>query len=111
MVKFLVAPSFSFANNLIAHLNGNDEVESPYKRILVYPVTNGLRMRNLADTKQVVFEVQGHLVYSEYTVLDPDESEDTREARGPLKITNSATDISVIVQKLTAFFEGKWTIK
>jgi hypothetical protein len=111
MLKFLLSPAFNFTQDILGRLVTAAEVESPYGRIMVYPVANGLRLRNLADTKQLRLEVQGSMVYSEYTVLDPDETEDDRELRGPLKITNSVADAAIIVEKLTDFFEGKWSIK
>lgn len=111
MLKFLLSPAFNFTQDILGRLVTAAEVESPYGRIMVYPVANGLRLRNLADTKQLRLEVQGSMVYSEYTILDPDESEDDRELRSPVKITNSVADAAVIVQKLTDFFEGKWSIE
>lgn len=107
MFKFLISPAFSFSNDLIAHLSTGDMVEG-YKRVLVYPITNGIRFRNLDSTLHVVLEVAGHTVnceWTEYTIADG------VNVPWDKKQTFAATDLTTIVSKIEGFFYGKWSIE
>lgn len=106
MLKFLVGPGFKFATDLIGHLT-SCETEAPYKRILIYPITNGLRMRNLEDTLQVEFEVTGGAATAIWS-----ETVRCGEMLVPYtkRQTFSPTDVLLIAEKIEAFFEGKWSI-
>lgn len=102
-MKYLLDPSFEFNNKLITHL----ESKEGDKRILVYPVARGLRMRNMVDTMRVCIEVSGVLARVEFTEVVPDDGFNTPYMKNA---SFAVTDTAVIAEQLMGFFEGKWEI-
>lgn len=107
MLKFLVAPSFKFATDLIARLPTED-TDEVYKRILIHPITNGLRLRNLEHTLSIEFELLSGLVKVTWC-----ESIEHGNHYVPYRKLQSFSpvDIDLIASTVVGFFERKWGIE
>ena len=107
MLKFLPSPSIKFVNDLLAHLESTD-AESGYTRVLVHPVTDGLRMRNLDMTLRVSLEVCGCIVNATW-----EEAVNCNELQMPYMKTQpfAITDLLVMAEKIEGFFKREWEIE
>lgn len=72
MFRVLPSPVFSFTDRLLNWFRDfatdPNEVESPTRRLLVYPVRDGVRMRNLAESKSVTLTISGGQCIIDFTV-------------------------------------------
>lgn len=107
MIKFLEDPAFKFSTDLLAHLTSTD-VEEGYKRVLAYPVSGGLRFRNMDFSLRLVLEVSGCIVNATW-----EETVDVNGLHVPYMKTQpfAITDLSIIAEKIEGFFERKWEIE
>ena len=107
MLKYLVAPSFKFITDLIGSLPAPDKDEK-YGRILTYPITNGLRFRNMDCTLSVEFEVSGGIVTAVWV-----ETVSYKAMNVPYTKcqTFAITDVAAIAENIAQFFERKWEIE
>lgn len=107
MLKFLAAPSIRFASDLVCHLTSG-ETEEKYKRILIHPITNGLRLRNLESTLRVEFEILGGVATTLWTEVIEHDGLHVPYSKPQ---AFSPSDIHLIAEKIEGFFERKWEIE
>lgn len=107
MLKFLFSPSFRFTTELMARLPTSDTADK-YERILAYPITNGLRFRNMDCTLSVEFEVSGGIVTAVWV-----ETVSYKAMNVPYTKcqTFAITDVAAIAENIAQFFERKWEIE
>lgn len=106
MSKYLISPIFEFSTKFINTLVERHVDED--KRVLVYPIANGLRLRTMDMYFYVTVEVSGEMVYLEF-----EERYEVDEMRVPYfkKVPYTTHDIELMVSKINGFFNKEWSIE
>lgn len=106
MSRYLISDAFRLNQLLLAEFPSPEETEGQ-KRVLLYPITGGLRARNMCDQLVVIVEWQGvlaHVEFIERVGLDVADNDFTKKA------TFSITDMKHIAETIDGFFSRKWVI-
>lgn len=106
MSRYLVSDAFRLNNLLLDRFPSPEETEGQ-KRVLVYPITNGLRARNMADMLVVVVEWSGVFARVEFIKRMGLDVADHNYVK---KTSFSVTDMTLIAETIDGFFSGKWEI-
>lgn len=106
-MKYLYSPAFQFTELFLKALNSYFDENK--KRVMVYPVANGLRLRTLDMRKHAIIEVSGKMVY-----IDWEETVEVDEMMVPFTGNRSIfchTDHHGAAEKVDGFFNGLWEIE
>lgn len=103
-MKYLPCPSFKFNQEFVSLLESTEGD----KRVLVYPVANGLRARTLSSSHQVVIEISG--IYARIEFVE-NVATDALFVPYMQNKTMASTDVLAIVECVHGFFEGTWEIE
>lgn len=106
MSKYLISPIFEFSTKFINALVEHHVDED--KRVLVYPIANGLRLRTMDMRLYVTVEVSGSMVHLEFL-----EHYEVDETLLPYlkKVPYTIHDIVPMVSKINGFFNKEWSIE